>query len=451
MKDIYLNARLGSNDLNGNNRHTLLKRTKSPYISTIVTRGLTLGSGFLNSIILARFLGPEGRGLLAAATLWPLLLVSLGAFGLYESSLIKVSQDRRTANNVITSAIVFSLFLGMIVMVVGYMILPIALKNIGDEAIQTGRLFLLIIPFGMLHAHLAAIFRGLTRINLHNIIQLIIPLGLLLVSIILIFLELINIYTILILHLILMLITVLVWFILLITLREFTAIKLDVGLMRSMINYGLRVYIGTVFSLANLRLDQILMVSIVTAEQLGYYIVAVRVAEITGVVATALVTVAVPRIARVKEPSRQIHEATRHFQVYWYVNLIIKLLYIPAVILLIPTVYGTQFVDAVPVAIVLVIGSVFMDGKRVLTGLAQALNAPWLGSRAEIIAAASTFALLLLLLPPFGIIGAALTSLCAYLIAMGDISNSFRRRFGVSFQHLFSTRALVRELNKLRY
>ena len=51
-------------------------------VRTLLTSFGIAGLGLVNSVLLSRWLGPAGRGEVAAAILWPTLLVYLGSMGL---------------------------------------------------------------------------------------------------------------------------------------------------------------------------------------------------------------------------------------------------------------------------------------------------------------------------------------------------------------------------------
>ena len=65
------------------------------------------------------------------------------------------------------------------------------------------------------------------------------------------------------------------------------------------------------------------------------------------------------------------------------------------------------------------------------------MGEPWLASRAELVALVVTLALLPVLLPTIGILGAALASLAAYTTASAVVVRGLRRRYPISLGELF--------------
>src|SRR2546428_10611264 len=58
---------------------------RSPVGRVLCTNAFVLVFGLTNSVLLSRWLGPQGRGELAAAMLWPSLLTYLSSMGLIQA------------------------------------------------------------------------------------------------------------------------------------------------------------------------------------------------------------------------------------------------------------------------------------------------------------------------------------------------------------------------------
>jgi O-antigen/teichoic acid export membrane protein len=81
---------------------------------------------------------------------------------------------------------------------------------------------------------------------------------------------------------------------------------------------------------------------------------------------------------------------------------------------LLSVLFGPQFRDAVPMAMILFIAQVPLAGATVLSAALQADGAPLIPTAGEVIALVITVVGLALLLRPFGGVGAAIVSLAAY-------------------------------------
>ena len=86
---------------------------------------------------------------------------------------------------------------------------------------------------------------------------------------------------------------------------------------------------------------------------------------------------------------------------------------------------------------VLLLGVLFIGAKEVLAGAAQALGDPWSGSQAHLWALGVTVILLYLLLPSWGIMGAAAATTTAYATQLVIVTYRLRRLHGISPADLF--------------
>jgi O-antigen/teichoic acid export membrane protein len=303
--------------------------------------------------------------------------------------------------------------------------------------IELSRVYLLVIPFGMILGHAASILRSQLQIATYNRLILIVPLGYTLGVLALTLTSRLTVTNSVLLMLVFHITAVMYSVYLLVSFRLVSRLSISLTVMRQMISYGVRVHVGTLFSAANLRLDQVLLAAWAKPEQLGLYVIAVKVAEIGSVLTTAVTTVAVPKIARHTDTRQRLEELSRIFEAFLVVSVMIKFLFAVIVPVAIPFVYGNEFKAAIPASEILVLASLFFDAKAVLTGGSQALNTPWLASRAELVSSLVTVILLFMLLPILGIVGAALTSLIAYALSAYLILRGLKRQHGLVVAELF--------------
>lgn len=96
----------------------------------LFTGGIAL-AGFMSGVILARVLGPEGRGQFATVVLWPTVLATFGELGLGFTLAYFAGKSRESIDGLWTLAWVTSLLVGGTVSLVGLMILPSQLTLTG--------------------------------------------------------------------------------------------------------------------------------------------------------------------------------------------------------------------------------------------------------------------------------------------------------------------------------
>jgi O-antigen/teichoic acid export membrane protein len=81
---------------------------------TLLGRGATIGIGLLSSIVTARYLGPDGRGVLAALSVITGLALQFGNPGLHTGNVYFVARDPRRAAAVLGNTFVVSVGAGLL-------------------------------------------------------------------------------------------------------------------------------------------------------------------------------------------------------------------------------------------------------------------------------------------------------------------------------------------------
>lgn len=90
----------------------------------LATQGGILGLGAFTGVASARLLGPAGRGELAALTLWPSVLIFLGALGLNQSIVFHTGQRRFSSSEIWTASTALGVVQSLVVIGAGWFIVP---------------------------------------------------------------------------------------------------------------------------------------------------------------------------------------------------------------------------------------------------------------------------------------------------------------------------------------
>jgi O-antigen/teichoic acid export membrane protein len=181
--------------------------------------------------------------------------------------------------------------------------------------------------------------------------------------------------------------------------------------------YGVRVWLSIIPQQINVRLDQLLLsiMPSVAASQLGAYAVAASLSWLALPVATAFGSVAFPAVARARTESeiRRIERTSILGSAGTAATVMVLLCAVaPSAI---PRLFGPDFAASVSCVFLLAPGAVFLAVNLVLANLLQGRGKPLTTSIGEGTAVVLTVVLLALLVPPFGIRGAAVASSIAYL------------------------------------
>jgi O-antigen/teichoic acid export membrane protein len=184
---------------------------------------------------------------------------------------------------------------------------------------------------------------------------------------------------------------------------------------KGLLTYGLKnVAIGAPW-LLNSRLDQLVLSLNVPMAELGNYVLAVSLSLLAAPFATAFGSLAFPRIAASEglEARRRIGRAAVFGSLGTAAALLLPMA--AAAPLLIPAAFGSGFAGAVVPLVILVPGTIAFVGNQVMADVLRGLDRPMTPALAEGIGVLITVALLILLVPTYGIRGAAVASVIAYL------------------------------------
>lgn len=191
--------------------------------------------------------------------------------------------------------------------------------------------------------------------------------------------------------------------------------------------YGGRTWIGTLSGILMLRLDQVLLVPLAGARQLGYYAVAVSLAEIPAAALLAVRDVAFAASTDRGDPSL----VARACRLVVLVSVPLCILGMALAPVVLPLAFGESFSAAVPMAQILFAASVPSGITTVLTAGLFGANRPGLVSAAQLCALALTVLGVFALVPSIGAMGAAWTSLVAYSLAATLSTSAMRRATGI--------------------
>jgi len=146
---------------------------------TLATRALALLIGIASSVILARALGPAGRGEYALIVLIPALLQFVGGFGLEPSVTYLVAKRKDEARAIAFTLVIASLALGLLLIGVYAAVsaLPAYLRYLQTAAVDPSLVWIVIaiLPVTLAAQSLVAAILGLERYRTYNLATLITP------------------------------------------------------------------------------------------------------------------------------------------------------------------------------------------------------------------------------------------------------------------------------------
>ncbi len=214
--------------------------------------------------------------------------------------------------------------------------------------------------------------------------------------------------------------------------------RFDPGLLRTSIRYGTKAQIGALFQFLNFRLDLLVLSLFVPLANVGHYAVAQTLAELVAYLGIAFQISVLPILARLdgKEGGADTSAAAvRHHGLLAFVLVCLNAVFAPLVLLF---GYGAAFRPALVPLLILIPGMWFMGTGSLVVGDLRGRGRPGLASAVKGAAAVVTIGLDLALIPPFGVVGAAVASALAYaffgiasLVVLSRISGLSLRRLAL--------------------
>jgi O-antigen/teichoic acid export membrane protein len=217
--------------------------------------------------------------------------------------------------------------------------------------------------------------------------------------------------------------------------------RANVSLAVRSLRFGLRSHVGRIMLLGNFRLDHWLVGSMSGSRELGHYSVATAWSETLFYLPTAVAFVQRPDLVRSDE-----REAGRRAAAAFRASLLLTVPSAVAIVVAAPVLcvgfFGSDFAASVTPLRILVLGSFGIAAIEILGYALVARGRPGAQTVAIGIGFASMLILDLLLIPRYGGEGAALASTLAYTAAGLCVAAAFVRGLGVSLRDL---RPRVRE------
>lgn len=388
-------------------------------------------SGIVTGPLQARALGPTGRGTLAAILVPVTLAPVIAGLGLGSFAIRDAARGRPVPVLVGTLGVPLLVVSGVVMLGAT----PLAHLIAGDRAVvfRYVRLGLFLMPFSLTSSVVLGIAVGLERWRMLIVCRLVAPTIWTVGVVVLYATDRLTVSS----AAILTFVGAGAASLPMIPLLRLGRPRFDREVLREALPFGAKAWLGGLSAVANVNLDQLLMIRLVSARELGLYAIAVTVATaFTTVVVGALSYVIAPRIAA---GDRDV--AARATRMTLASSAVVAAGLALPMPLLLRIGFGEPFdaatamtrvalVASVPLAAAFILGTALVNGGH-----------PGVSAKADLFALLITVPGLAVFLPLFGGVGAASVSLCAYTAAFAVLLVAARRRFDLRIRELVVPRA----------
>ncbi len=405
-------------------------------VSTLVTRLLIMGLTSLTGVVAARALGPADLGAFTVALAVPMLFSLFLQFGVGIANVYYMGQKKYPAEVLLGNALTLSLITSAVTLPVYLALVPLLSRTV---AIGIQPLALVIvgfsIPAALVGGHLSFIFLGLQDVEEYNWLRLIRNGGTLILLIMFILLFDLRVIGAL-------LAVNLAW--LAMVARGFWALRgrvkvrlaWDWEVLWDCLKLGVKGYLANLFQFFNYRLDVLLLSLFMGVGTVGLYATAVAAAEALWYLPEAVGTVLFPKIAfsTAEEASSFTPVVARLvFSLTLVLGLVLGVLSYP----LVTWVFGADYAGSVPALRLLLPGAIALSLAKVLSSDLGGRGLLWYNTLAALSGLAATVVLDLLLIPRWGINGAAVASCVSYTLNTLVVLTLYLRVSGGQLTKLF--------------
>lgn len=196
-------------------------------------------------------------------------------------------------------------------------------------------------------------------------------------------------------------------------------------IVREGTHFGVRAWMGSLFSATDARLDQVLMAGLVAPRQLGLYAVAVSAASFPSSFVGAIATAINPRVA---QGNNEL--ARQSCRVGLFITTIATVVMAALVPFLLPLLFGSDFDDAVVLTWVLLTSAISGTVSGALMSALAAAGSPGSAARAQLFVLVPTVLALIVLLPSTAALGAAIIASASSLFKCAALLRESLRVLG---------------------
>jgi O-antigen/teichoic acid export membrane protein len=366
--------------------------------------------------LLARMLGPDGRGYLAALILWPLVITQLGNLGIPSALTYSIARDSSASRALARLGLSFALPQALLLVAFQALWLLLILHGDPHQVRVAGWLTLALVPAMLAQQYGLGLLQGHLRLRLFNGLRLL-PWSLYALGVALLFAvgedSIVPIVAVLLTAFLISGSTCLIS-----GLRFSRGEGTPTVGRRFLVSFGLRGLLSSLSAVDVLRPDQVVLALFLSPAALGLYVVGLAFTNLPYFVAKSVGLITFPWVA--SQPEKR--EARRTMWSLLWLTTGIALVLVAGLCAsahwLVPFFFGREFSDAVTVTYIVLPGMVFLSARRVLAEGLKGRGYPLAGTLGELLSLAWVALALAVLVPLWGIDGAAVALSSSYVVSL---------------------------------
>lgn len=373
---------------------------------------LAIMSALLIGIIIARYLGPEGKGLFTALTVVPVIVASFAAMGIRRTAVYFIGKKEFDESEIASAVIQILIITSLAGMLVSY----IAFQWMDKQNYTLGLILItiLIIPFRLATIYAGGIYLGREQFRFANMMKWSVPMVNLLLLVVFVIIMKMEVVGAL---LAVMLSGVVISVVAIGRLsKDFNlTLKWNRVLLKKMLSLG-SLYAASLLVIKLIyRIDVLLLEQLSDLEEVGYYSIAVTISEQLWQLPVAVGVVIMSKSANTHDTAlmnKKVGQMLRFSLFAGAAGATVMYFIMPY---LIPVFYGKAFSESANLLQTILPGIVFFIIFRILNSHLNGLGKPMPSIYAIIPALALNIGLNYLWIPEFGGKGAAMATNVSYV------------------------------------
>jgi O-antigen/teichoic acid export membrane protein len=398
------------------------------FATTLYIQVLNIATG----LIAARLLLPEGRGELAALMLWPGLVAELGCLALSDALLYRLASGAASPRVLCGTILALGAALCALLIPIGFAILPFVMPGHDPDIVAAAWWYMaLYLPTYFASLFAANMFQGRLDLVAWNAVRAIVPTLYLAGILILGFLiapeapefAAANVAA---------MVASAAFGVALMVRRGWFGLRADLGEARALAVYGAKAHAGEVLHSLRQKLDQAVVATLMSASELGLYAVALTIANGPLILVQTIANIAFPKISAQPTLAGKVEVFGRYLRLSMAVVVAVDIVLWTLNAWLVPLLFGRAFAPATPIANLALVGLLPFAAKLLCAAALKACDRALAIPRAEFWGLVVVAPALFVLVPAYGLMGAAASLVIAQTVTAVLLARRVGREFSIN-------------------
>ncbi len=428
-------SKLGNSRLPFSPRAIIDRAKSSDFIAkilkTLSTRVLIIIIGFITSVIIARTLGPEGRGMFAMAVTVGAFGVQFTNLGLHGANTYYVARDTNLLSPLLGNSLTASFTFGTLISLVAglfFWVYP-SLAPVG------GTLLLMALawaPFGLAYLLFQSLLLGVDDVRTYNRIELVSKSFYFSLLGIIVLTNQITPETVFGGALIALLIRF-SWSYFSLSAKIHHAVSCSINLFQKSMRYGVKAYFGSLFIFFLFKIDLLMINNMLGTKEAGYYDIAVNLADIVYILPEIVAIILFPKLCATEGTPEKWKIARQTG--YWLAGIMLVICGLAALLAkpAIEIIFGSHFLPSLLPFLILIICKYILTLNIIFNNFIVSIHIPWTFVPFSFCLVILNIILNLTMIERYGMVGAAWATTISF--GMLILFNMF-----YSFKYLFSNK-----------